>query len=203
MNKFTLSAALAAAVLALAGCETTNVASRDAPLGNARPGAVQPPERLGRSYVIRDIDVVVPESLRVSEANVYYPNADIVWRGDLPGDRYKQVAAIFEAGFKRGGAQLKEGIPANVKIEVARFHSLTEKTRYSFGGTHSMKFRLTLSDPQTGQVFESRMVSADLKAYGGAKALAMEAKGWGQKARITQHLANVTVRELSGKPAQG
>ena len=33
-------------------------------------------------YNVVDIRVAVPQHLRVSEANVFYPLADIVWRGD-------------------------------------------------------------------------------------------------------------------------
>ncbi|MGR3794897.1 DUF6778 family protein [Vannielia sp. SX4] len=204
MTKLTTAAALAITVLAAAGCtvRSTVPVARSAPLGTtdiAAPAQTQAP--YAQAYRIRDIRVNVPDSLRVSEANSYYPNADIVWRGDAPGDRHEQVAAIFEEALGRGAVRLNAGKEVDVEIEVLRFHSLTEKTRYTIGGVHSIKFQMTMIDPQTGAVLESRKIVADLKAYGGTKAVAMEAKGWGQKARITQHLANTFAAELSAGSA--
>ncbi|MDF1873382.1 DUF6778 family protein [Vannielia sp.] len=210
MTKFTRITAISAVALSLAACEATTtqeIATRATPQMEATQPAGSIKEnhalRLTQAYTIRDIEVIVPEDLRVSEANVYYPNADIVWRGDAPGDRHKQVKAIFEEAFKRGSGKLNEGVPADLRVEVTRFHSLTEKTRYTFGGVHSVKFRLTVLDPKTGAELESRVVDADLKAYGGAQAVAMEAKGVTQKARLTQHLANVLVNEMSASPLGG
>ncbi|SIN94091.1 DUF6778 family protein [Vannielia litorea] len=209
MNKLTHTAALALTVLSVAGCAVKSsvpVATRSAPLGTAQlatPEAAAKPAPSLQGYQIHDIRVDVPLSLRVSEANTYYPNADIVWRGDAPGDRHKQVQAIFEEALGRGGVRLTRGKPVDVEIEVLRFHSLTEKTRYTVGGVHSIKFRMTMVDPKTGEELESRVITADLKAYGGTKAVAMEAKGWGQKARITQHLANTFTNELSAHPTAG
>jgi len=205
MKTLTRTAAFAAVLLAVAGCSTTPhtpLASRATPIGPVEP-AVTDSTPVAQGFRISSLEIVVPQSLRVSEANSYYPNADIVWRGDLPGDRHEQVRAIFETAFDRGSAKLSGGTPVDVEVEVLRFHSLTEKTRYSFGGVHSIKFRLTLLDPQTGAEIASDVINADLKAYGGSQAIAMEAKGWGQKARITQHLANVVIREMSGEPARG
>ncbi|MCO6382209.1 MAG: hypothetical protein JXQ91_02470 [Vannielia sp.] len=204
MKQLAKTAALAAVVLSVAGCAVNTsvpVATRSAPLGTSQPVAVtQQRAAVAQAYQIHDIDVNVPSSLRVSEANTYFPNADIVWRDDAPGDRHKQVAAIFEEALGRGSVRLTKGKPVDVQIEVMRFHSLTEKTRYTVGGVHSIKFRMTVVDPDTGEELESRVITADLKAYGGSKAVAMEAKGWGQKARITQHLANTFAAELSAHP---
>ena len=48
-------------------------------------------------FSVVDVRVIVPETLKVSEANTYKPRADIVWRGDPYGNRYEQVAAIMRA----------------------------------------------------------------------------------------------------------
>ncbi|QDC09466.1 hypothetical protein FHY55_09495 [Oceanicola sp. D3] len=202
MMRLMKSAALVATLVAVAGC-TVNasapLATRDAPLGAA--GAAQP-ERT-QPFTIRRVDVRVPTTLRVSEANTYYPNADIVWRGDAPGNRWEQVEAIFEEAIGRSRSKLKQGRPVDVQVEVLRFHSLTEKTRYTIGGVHSIKFKLILLDPETGEVVDARIETADLKAYGGSKAIAMEAQGLGQKVRITQHLANTFAAELSARAVEG
>jgi hypothetical protein len=147
---------------------------------------------------ISNVTIRVPETLVVSEENRYYPSGDIVWRGDPPGDRRAQVKAIFEDGIGRGTATLDGSTAYNLDIEVLRFHALTEKARYSIGGIHSITFQVTLTDPATGAtVGEPRIVQADLPGYGGDEAIAADAQGFTQKFRITNHLANVIVVELT------
>ena len=147
---------------------------------------------------ISNVTIRVPDALVVSEENRYYPSGDIVWREDPPGDRRAQVKAIFEDGIGRGVATLDGPSTYDLDIEVLRFHALTQKARYSVGGVHSITFKVTLLDPQTGQaVGEPRIVQADLPGYGGDDAIAADAQGFTQKFRITNHLANVIVVELS------
>lgn len=204
MKTLMKTAALSATLVALAGCAVNSsapIASRDAPLGASQPAALR--GEVTPAYTIRRVEVTVPGTLRVSEANSYYPNADIVWRGDRPGNRYEQVQAIFEEAIGQSSSRLKQGRPVDVEVEVVRFHSLTEKTRYTLGGVHSIKFKLVLRDAKTGEIVDAQIKTADLKAYGGAKAMAMEAQGWGQKVRITQHLANTFVLELSAHRVEG
>jgi hypothetical protein len=152
----------------------------------------------GDTYSVRKVVIRVPETLVVSEENRYYPEGDIVWRGDPPGDRHAQVKAIFEVGIGRGAAAMKGKTKVDIDIEVMRFHALTEKARYSVGGLHAITFAITLMDPKTGEpIRPSRIVQADLDGYGGDEAIAADAAGLTQKFRITNHLANVIVIELS------
>jgi len=101
---------------------------------------------------INSITVDVPNSLTVSEANSYFPRGDIVWRGDIFGDRHEQVKTIIE----RSAAQLKQSLtgtrPVDLHIRVTRFHGLSEKARYSTGGVHNINFILTVTDPATGVI---------------------------------------------------
>ena len=86
-----------------------------------------------------------------------------------------------------------------VDVELVRFHSLTERTRYSVGGVHSIKFDLTVLDAATGEVLEAtRRINGDLPALGGYAALAADNAGQGQKVRITAHLVQLFTNELSG-----
>ncbi|MEM7320314.1 MAG: DUF6778 family protein, partial [Pseudomonadota bacterium] len=63
---------------------------------------------------------------------------------------------------------------------------------------HAITFDLALVDPKTGQnLLPSRRVRADLKAYGGQRAIEAEAKGLTQKVRITAHLAADIQEELT------
>lgn len=148
---------------------------------------------------VNTVEITVPETLLVSEANRYYPRGDIVWRGEPMGDRRTQVKAIFEEGIGRGAATLEGPTLVDLQVEVLRFHALTQKARYSVGGVHSITFSVTLTDPESGALLaEPHVVQADLTGYGGEVALSAEAGGLTQKFRITNHLANVIVADLSG-----
>ncbi|MFX0544629.1 DUF6778 family protein [Roseovarius sp. S1116L3] len=164
----------------------------------SRAAIVDAPQRATTIAVdIQSVRVNVPRTLKVSEANRYYPGGDIVWRGDPMGDRYAQVGAIFEEAMTRGTKDMKNGIPAVLDIEVQRFHALTEKTRYTIGGVHALTFTVTLRDPATGQALTpTRQIRADLKGYGGNEAIRAEQRGETQKVRITAHLAKVIRQEL-------
>jgi hypothetical protein len=150
-----------------------------------------------QSVDVQSYTVKVPRSLRVSEANTYYPMGDIVWREDPIGDRHAQVAEIFDTSLAQATDGVDGALPVVAEIVVKRFHALTEKTRYTIGGVHSIAFDLVLRYPETGlEVMAPREIRADLKAYGGAKAIAAEQQGMTQKRRITRHLVNVIRSEL-------
>lgn len=192
--------------LALSACVSSEPASRgvsDDALTLASRGTGSIPEAgarvLAPLYTVRELRVDVPRELRVSEANVYYPMADIVWRGDPIGDRHAQIAAIFEAAGAQATAGMSGPREAIVAMRIVRFHGVTEKTRYSFGGTHNMVFDLTVLDPATGAVIDGpRRVEADVRAAGGAAAIAEEQAGRTQKVVVTERLVQTLRRELSG-----
>ncbi|WP_204114036.1 DUF6778 family protein [Shimia biformata] len=180
--------------LSVSACATVETATRNAPLETLPTEMAAP----APSFKMASFDVNVPTTLKVSEANSYRPAADIVWRGDPIGNRYEQVAAIFDDAIELGAGDLKGALPVKVEIEVKRFHALTEKTRYTIGGIHAITFVMTIRDPQTGAVIRGpREIVADLDGYGGSKALQAEARGLTQKYRITQHLARVIQDEMT------
>lgn len=149
-------------------------------------------------YDVEAIRVTVPSRLKVSEANTFKPRADIVWRGEALGDRYAQVAAIFRDAMTTGTAAMQKGRKVDLEVEVTRFHALTEKTRYTFGGTHEMRFILTLRDAASGAVIDGpREVVADIKASGGSAAIEEERMGRTQRVVTVERLAQVIRRELS------
>lgn len=146
---------------------------------------------------ITAINVQVPRSLKVSEANRYIPAGDIIWRGEPIGDRHAQVQALFEEAFSRTAANMVGPREVIVDVRVMRFHGLTEKARYSVGGVHNIEFDLMFRDAQTGLVLgEPRRVRADLAAFGGQQAIEADAAGQTQKVRITAHLAEVLRQEI-------
>ncbi len=189
----------------VAGCASTDAPSRSAPFEDSGSHQFFAPQFLDPVfgvttplYAVEEINVSVPDSLSVSEANGYLPSGDIVWRGDPPGDRREQVKAIFEDAFAKGTAKNPGDVPVILNVEVLRFHALTEKTRYTFGGVHSIRFALFIYSAENGMLLEEpREVQADLLGYGGSRAIAAEAKGQTQKVRITEHLAYVIDTELT------
>ena len=178
-------AALGLGVLVSACTAAPDFPTRAAPFeGTALPQlTVAPVAQVAEapSLNVARINVLVPETLEVSEANRFYPRGDIVWRGDPIGDRHAQVKAIFDAAFARGTQALDGETPVELNVEVLRFHSLTEKTRYT----------------ETGELLrEPREVQADLDGFGGRQAILAESRGQTQKVRITDHLAEVIRQEL-------
>ncbi len=195
MTPVRIFAALAVA-LSVSACAGLDTATRNAPLETP---ALSPSAATATLPAVRVVDfqVRVPPSLQVSEANLYYPGGDIVWRGDAPGDRHAQVAAIFDTAMRDAIPAVDGAMPVIADIELVRFHALTEKARYTVGGVHSIKFLLTLKDPNTGTIIAGpRLIEASLRAYGGSKAIEAERRGLGQKVRITRHLTNVIATEL-------
>lgn len=189
-KKFSLMVGLA--LFGLSACASFDPATRNAPLEVPMAQSIQP------SFDVAELKIAVPKRLKVSEANVYYPRADIVWRGDAMGDRHKQVLNIFAEAMQRGTDQLEGLQDVVVEVEVLRFHSMTEKARYTVGGVHSIKFNLTVRDAATGQVIvPTRLVNADLPGLGGQAAIAADAIGNTQKVRIMGHLEQVILQELS------
>ncbi len=196
MIKTLLAVAVAAGLSACAKPETV---SRAAPAAGLIAAPIA--EEAGRDYTVTEVKVNVSRDLSVSEANLYFPIADIVWRDDPLGDRHMQVARIMKNGMSTGAVALVGSRDVIVNVDVLRFHAVTEKARYTIGGVHSIKFRMSVIDAQTGEVIEApRTVVADFDALGGAAAIKAEREGFGQKQRITAHMAGVIQREL-GSPA--
>jgi len=186
--------ALLAVGLGLSACASVDTASRNAPM--ELPQMTAPATQV---VSVQDYNIKVSRTLRVSEANSYYPLGDIVWRGEAIGDRHAQVARIFQTSIQRVQEKNAEGaLPVIVDVDVKRFHALTEKTRYTVGGVHSITFELSVRNPLTGDLLvPTREIQADLRGFGGSRAIQAEQAGMTQKVRITQHIANVIAQELS------
>ncbi|AMY69732.1 DUF6778 family protein [Frigidibacter mobilis] len=203
MNKYPGFISLAA-VLALTACTGGDVSSRNA--ATPLTGAAQPARGVVIAqplYTVQALRVSVPRTLKVSEANMFYPIADIVWRGDPRGDRHAQVEALMTAALTEGTRNMRSGPPVVVDVDLRRFHSLTEKARVTTGGVHAIRFVLTVRDARSGAVLDGpRMVNADFPAWGGKRTLEAEARGITEKVQIGERLKSVILRELSA-PVSG
>lgn len=192
--------ALLTAGISLSACVVAETPTRNAPIEPAAQAIQTDPAQQTIADLVRVNKVVVdvPTWLTVSEANRYLPSGDIVWRGDPIGDRRSQVKTIMEDGFERGAKSTNGPQSVNLLVSVRRFHALTEKARYTTGGVHHIVFVMALADARTGElVMPWRTVQADLQAYGGRKAIEADARGETQKVRITNHLSQVLIDELS------
>ncbi len=189
-----------ALALAASGCtqidRTVDIASRAEPLNGAVIEAeTSQTQRL--AYDVQDVQIRIPSDLTISEANSFYPLADIVWRGDPLGDRREQVSTILRDSFLAGTESIDGDTPVVVTLTLRRFHSLTERTRYTVGGVHSIKFDLAVTHAETGTLLEGpRYVSADLGGLGGQAAIRADQIGETQKVRIMRHLQMVAFSEL-------
>jgi hypothetical protein len=162
---------------------------------------VQSPVQRASDLNVIELAISAPRNLLVSEADVYLPNADIVWHGDPMGDRHVQVEAMFSAAAATGSADMAQGYPVIVTIEVEKFHALTPKTRATIGGNFAMHFRLTVLDGISGEILVGpKLVVADTPASGGRRALLEEAQGITQKVVIEARLAEVLRSELQAVP---
>ena len=191
-----------ALVLSLSACVQPDAASRS---GASTPGVslaskdgtVAVGQKVAIPLNVTDVRVIVPGSLRVSEAETWYPNADVVWRGEPRGNRLEQVQRIVSEAAAAGTSRLKSGLPVVAEIEITRFHCLTEKTRNTIGGMHSLQFMLTVRHAETGEVLDGpRLVIADTKAAGGSRAIAEDYAGRTQRVVVVERLTQVIHDEL-------
>jgi hypothetical protein len=188
----------------LSACGTSDLASRNVSMNTTDLAAanVEGAKRLylAAQYDVREIRIDVPRDLKVSEANMFYPSADIVWRGEPRGDRYQQVHSIFTDAFGMATAKMKDGPPVMIVATVTRFHGVTEKTRYTVGGVFNMKFDLSVINAETGEVIEAtRPVEVNVAAAGGSAAIAEEQAGRTQRVVVIEALRQGVRQEVSRK----
>lgn len=193
-------ALIAAALMGLSACSMPFDVTRNARIDTVTPVI----EAQTQDWSIVELRIDVPRTLTVSEANSIKPNADIVWREDQLGDRYAQVDALMTAALApvlgpREGATT----PVIVALEVTRFHALTERARYTTGGSHEVEFLLTVAHAETGAVLSGpRPVDLTFRAPGGQAALTEQAQGITQRVRITERLQDWALAEFP-MPAAG
>ena len=194
------AALMLAAVAALTACSGGGLVSRNALASSPLLTAEQPaaPVPLHPSYKVTGIDVQVPAELVVNTSNSYKPRTDIVWHEDPNGDRRAQVDTIVTDALTRGVAGLDGTREVTLEVVVTRFHALTPRTRYSFGGTHDVRMILAVHDAATGALLEpAREIGFEIKASGGDAALAEEAEGLTQKVVISNELMKTIQYELT------
>lgn len=183
ISLFRFRCVVALLVLAVAGCSSYQTAYR-APIPASETAA----------WHLADVQVDVPESLRVSEAKVILPAADIVWREDPPGDRRAQVARIMADATRAGAQGLSGGRPITISLRMKRFHALTfeAERKLSISGVHDILFTATVNDAATGELLAGPdKIEASLPALSGDEMIEARLRGESQKSQITAHVTRV------------
>ncbi|MFO8126546.1 DUF6778 family protein [Yoonia sp.] len=158
--------------------------------GTARP-------QMDRSYALRGFSFAALEGLSVSESETFYPDADIVWRGDPMGPRIPQIAAMFQEAAARTRPVVDDAVPVDVDVTLVRFHGVTNRTRYTVGGVYNVVFDLTIHRAGFDEVIEpARRVVDNLDAPGGERAGLLEQSGQTQKVRVTDFLTTLLRAQL-------
>lgn len=185
--------------LGMTACTTVETASRAAPLNAPLAGMAdaQGSAQFVPDIAVRQINVTVPHTLSVSEANTLKPKADIVWQEEKLGNRYEQVKAIMTESFQEGTAHLSGDQGVILDVVLVEFHAQTPKVRYTFGGKHEVQFMLTVRDANSGEILSpARLVDATFDAYGGDAAIVADREGITQKSRIVEHVKAAVTAEL-------
>jgi hypothetical protein len=149
---------------------------------------------LARSWHVHLVQVNVSDTLTVSNANTFAPNADIVWHGEPHGDRRKQVAAILKEGVVRGVSDLDGPTGVRIAIDLGHFHAVTPAAvSRAPGAVHNIGYTIQVFDTETGEALTApQAISADLDAYVGEAAVIAAIEGQTQRVRIVDHIARVT-----------
>lgn len=189
---------IAALVSACGAPQVSRNATIDAPRSGGATFTGQELASFMPNAKINKIIVDVPRSLEVSEKNSYYPRADIVWRGELIGDRHAQVQTLILESARKMANSLDGTRPVDMHIRLTRFHGLTEKARYLTGGVHNINFVLTLLDPATGTPLRGpKEIVTNLDAFGGVDAIEADRRGETQKVRISAFIEHVLKQEIT------
>lgn len=175
-----------ASMFGLIGCSGPGLAMRE----TVRP-------QMERSYALRGFNFKAKPGLRVSESESFYPAADVVWRGDPIGARLPQIAAMFKEAADRNRAVLDGAFPIDVDVTLVRFHGVTNRTRYTFGGVYNVVFDITIRRAGSDEVIEPpRRVVGNLDAPGGERAALLDQAGQTQKVRVTDFLTSLLRAQL-------
>ncbi len=157
----------------------------------------EPRPVMDRSYDLVAFEFQAAPDLVVSEAESFYPNADIVWRGDPTGPRIAQIESLFENAAARNEPILTGDVPITLVVNLVRFHGVTNRTRYTIGGVYNIVFDIAVFDARTGAMIEPpRRVAANLDAPGGETAVQLEESGQSQKVRVLDFLTSVLRQQL-------
>jgi len=172
------------ACLALAGCSSSWTVAYDDVTASKSPS----------NWHVHNVVVTVPGTLTQSDVNSFAPDADIVWHGELNGDRRTQVARIVRDGIFQGTRDLNGPRGVEIAVTLRHFHAVTPRAvSRAPGAVHNISYDIQVFDDITGEpITEQESISADLEAMVGHAAVVSAIEGRTQKVRIINHLERVT-----------
>lgn len=157
---------------------------------------------ISKTWHVHRIQVAIPPTLTVSDANTYAPNADIVWHGELGGNRREQVADILREGMTQASSTLSGPRGVTIRAELEHFHAVTPAAvARAPAAVHNIAYVIQVFDDETGAaITRPERIEADLEAYVGSAAITAAIQGQSQRVRIVDHIANVTRGWLGAGP---
>lgn len=173
-------ALLLALPLLLAACGGTWKTDYGEPLDGA----------VSKSWRVSQINVTVPDRLTVSNQNTFYPNADIVWHGDPPGDRRAQVQKIVQDAARTATSGLRGGTPVVMNLTLEQFHGVSPITlAQAPEAVYNMQFTGQIVDARSGAALTApTYIFADAPALVGEAGVYAAQFGPSQTEQVTDHL---------------
>lgn len=161
-------------------------------------------QSITKSWRVKDVQVIIPDGLTVSNENSFAPNADIVWHGEPFGNRRQQVANLMTEALTRASEPLQGGRDVVLASTMQQFHAVTPAAvARAPGAVHNIAFHAQVWDAKTRDpLTEAVLIEADLEANVGAAAVTAALEGRGQRVRIVEHVARVTRGWLGYGPDQ-
>ena len=159
---------------------------------------------LTKMWRVKDVQVIIPDALTVSNANGFAPNADIVWHGEPFGNRRRQVSMLMAEGIKLGAEALRGPREVVLASTLQEFHAVTPSAvARAPSAVHNISFHMQVWDAKTRDPMTApELIQADLEANVGASAVTAAVEGRGQRVRIVEHVARVTRGWLGYGPDQ-
>ncbi len=143
------------------------------------------------NWRVSSVQVLVPETLTVSNENRFAPSADIVWHGDPLGDRRAQVQAIIRDAARSATANMRGSQPVTLAITLQRFHGVTPITQARAPeAVYNISFSAQVRDARSGAALTPPThFDADMPAKVREDALEASQFGKSEKERVTEHVA--------------
>jgi hypothetical protein len=112
----------------------------------------------------------------------------------------QQVEGIMRGALEPDASSTMQGdVPVQVVVEVARFHALTERARYTTADSMRSSSSMSVRHAETGAILSGpEPVDLTFRGYGGRRAVEAEQQGITQRVRISEQLVGWARGALPG-----
>lgn len=145
------------------------------------------------TWAVTEVAVTVPDTLSIAtDPDERFPETDLNWWEDPPGDRRAQIADIMREAVAGAVSPLRGTTPVRVEVTVRKFHALTpDALENGTRGWHDVIFDLAVRDAAGTLLAEETAINADIRAYQGEEAKRALARGETQRKVIARRVADV------------